>query len=122
VHSQIAPGSKGRAAPKSWVRGLSYAAPAARGGRGTCGRAADTSAARGPKRRAKTDWADAQLLRELLADGRLPESWIPPAQVLEMRARLQLLEDLREQHTAWVQPIHTTHVRTHPRPAQSPTQ
>src|SRR3954449_11812656 len=43
---------------------------------------ADTAAARGPKRRAKTDWADARLLRELLADGRLPESWIPPAQVL----------------------------------------
>ena len=43
---------------------------------------ADTSAARGPKRRAKTDWADARLLRDLLADGRLPESWIPPAQVL----------------------------------------
>src|ERR687889_150719 len=43
---------------------------------------ADTSAARGPKRRAKTDRADARLLRELLADGRLPESWIPPAQVL----------------------------------------
>src|SRR4051794_25172469 len=42
----------------------------------------DTSAARGPKRRAKTDPADARLLRGLLADGRLPESWIPPAQVL----------------------------------------
>src|SRR5215218_7257250 len=67
---------------------------------------ADTSAARGPKRRAKTDWADARLLRELLADDRLPESWIPPAHVLEMRARLQLFKDLREQHTAWVQRIH----------------
>jgi transposase IS116/IS110/IS902 family protein len=33
---------------------------------------ADTSVARGPKRRAKTDWADARLLRDLLADGRLP--------------------------------------------------
>src|SRR3954462_5702801 len=43
---------------------------------------ADTAAARGPKRRAKTDCTDARLLRELLADGRLPESWIPPAQVL----------------------------------------
>jgi hypothetical protein len=43
---------------------------------------ADTSAARGPKRRPKTDRADARLLRDLLADGRLPESWIPPAQEL----------------------------------------
>jgi transposase len=67
---------------------------------------ADTAAARGPKRRAKTDRADARLLRDLLADGRLPESWIPPAQVLEMRARLQLFKDLREQHTGWVQRIH----------------
>ena len=46
---------------------------------------ADTAAARGPKRRAKTDRTDARLLRELLAAGRLPESWIPPEQVLEMR-------------------------------------
>jgi transposase len=67
---------------------------------------ADTAAARGPKRRAKTDRADARLLRDLLADGRLPESWIPPAHVLEMRARLQLFKDLREQHTGWVQRIH----------------
>src|SRR3954469_2997609 len=35
---------------------------------------ADTAAARGPKRRAKTDRTDARHLRELLADGRLPES------------------------------------------------
>jgi len=67
---------------------------------------ADTAAARGPKRRAKTDRTDARLLGELLAAGRLPESWIPPEQVLEMRARLQLFKDLREEHTAWVQRIH----------------
>src|SRR4051794_8074235 len=67
---------------------------------------ADTAAARGPKRRAKTDRADARLLRDLLADGRLPESWIPPAHVLEMRARLQLFKDLREQHTVWIQRLH----------------
>ncbi len=48
---------------------------------------ADTSALRGPKRRAKTDKADAQLLRELLAAGRVPECYIPPSQVLEWRAR-----------------------------------
>src|SRR4029450_4180610 len=39
---------------------------------------ADTSTARGPKKRAKSDVADAALLRELLAGGRLPTSWIPP--------------------------------------------
>src|SRR3954469_16729689 len=67
---------------------------------------ADTAPARGPKRRAKTDRTDARHLRELLAAGRLPESWIPPEQVLEMRARLQLFRDLREEHTAWVQRVH----------------
>jgi transposase len=41
---------------------------------------ADTSIMRGPKRRAKTDLlTDAKLLRELLAAGRLPECYIPPA-------------------------------------------
>jgi hypothetical protein len=44
---------------------------------------ADTSCLRGPKRRAKTDKADARLLRELLATGRVPECYIPPSQVLE---------------------------------------
>src|SRR3954449_10703086 len=67
---------------------------------------ADTAAARGPKRRAKTDRTDARHLRELLAAGRLPEAWISPEQVLEMRARLQLFRDLREEHTAWVQRVH----------------
>src|SRR3954469_3061733 len=67
---------------------------------------ADTAAARGPKRRAKTDRTDARHLCELLAAGRLPESWIPPEQVLEMRSRLQLFKDLREEHTAWVQRVH----------------
>ena len=39
---------------------------------------ADTRAARGRKRRAKTDRADARLLRDLLLAGEIPESWIPP--------------------------------------------
>jgi transposase len=69
---------------------------------------ADTAAMRGPKRRAKTDRTDARLLRQLLADGRLPESWIPPEQVLETRATLELYKDLADEHTAWVQRIHAT--------------
>jgi hypothetical protein len=51
---------------------------------------ADTQAARGRKRHAKTDRSDSRLLRELLADGRLPESWIPPTVVLEWRERVRL--------------------------------
>jgi transposase len=69
---------------------------------------AETAAARGPKRRAKTDGADARLARELLADGRLPLSWIPPAQVREIRVKLELYKDLRDEHTAWVQRVHAT--------------
>jgi transposase len=69
---------------------------------------ADTSTARGPKKRAKSDAADAALMRELLAGGRLPTSWIPPGQVREMRAILELYKDLRDEHTAWVQRIHAT--------------
>ena len=38
---------------------------------------ADTATLRGRKKRAKTDRADARLLRELLDQGRLPESWAP---------------------------------------------
>ena len=67
---------------------------------------ADTAAARGRKKRAKTDRADARLQRELLAQGRLPECWIPPSHVLECRALLELYHDLRAEHTAWVQRIH----------------
>jgi transposase len=69
---------------------------------------ADTPALRGPKRRAKTDRTDARLLRELLADRRLPESWIPPEQVRETRAVLELYKDLLDEHTVWQQRIHAT--------------
>ncbi len=70
------------------------------------GEPAETAALRGPKRRPKTDKADARLLRELVATGRLPECWIPPAHVLECRALLQLFHALRVEHTAWVQRVH----------------
>jgi transposase len=45
-------------------------------------------------------------LRQLLAEGRLPGCWIPPAHVLECRALLETHNDLRREHTAWVQRIH----------------
>ena len=67
---------------------------------------ADTQAARGRKRRAKTDRTDARLLRELLADGELPESWIPPEVVLEWRERVRVYKALVDQRTQWVQRIH----------------
>ena len=67
---------------------------------------ADTSTLRGPKRRAKSDRADAQLLRELLTNGRVPECHISLPQLLEWRAALELYHDLRTQHTGWAQRIH----------------
>jgi transposase len=67
---------------------------------------ADTAFARGRKRHAKTDKTDCRHLRTLLAEGRLPECWIPPAQILECRALLELYHDLRAEHTAWAQRIH----------------
>jgi transposase len=70
------------------------------------GEPADTAAARGRKRHAKTDKTDARHLRTLLAEGRLPECWIPPGQILEYRALLETYHDLRAEHTAWVQRIH----------------
>src|SRR5215213_5848423 len=69
---------------------------------------ADTSAARGPKRRAKTDQLDARHLWELLAAGRLPESWIPPTHVLEVRTLVRCYKALTDEHTAWLQRIHAT--------------
>src|SRR6266498_3053688 len=69
---------------------------------------ADTSAARGPKRRAKTDQLDARHLRELLAAGRLPESWIPPTHVLEVRTQVRCYKALLDEHTAWLQRVHAT--------------
>jgi transposase len=67
---------------------------------------ADTQAARGRKRRAKTDRTDARLLRDLLAAGELPPSWIPPELVLEWRERVRLYMSLVNQRTVWCQRIH----------------
>jgi transposase len=67
---------------------------------------ADTAFARGRKRHAKTGKTDSRHLRVTLADGRLPECWIPPSRILECRALLETYHDLRTQHTGWVQRIH----------------
>ena len=69
---------------------------------------AETAGLGGSKRRAKTDWADARHLRDLLLDGRIPESWIPPAHVLEARALVRLYKDLLEERTSWQQRVHAT--------------
>ena len=67
---------------------------------------AETAGLRGPKKRAKTDRADARLLRTLLLEGRFPESWIPPAHVLEVRTLGRLYCALMDERRAWQQRIH----------------
>jgi transposase len=69
---------------------------------------AEASALRAKKRRAKTDRADARWLRTLLCEGRLPESWIPPAHVREWRTRTRLRKTLVDERTSWLQRIQAT--------------
>jgi transposase len=64
---------------------------------------AEASALKGTKKRAKTDFADARHLRELLVIGRLPESWIAPAHILDLRARVRTRHLLSHQRCEWQQ-------------------
>jgi transposase len=66
---------------------------------------AQTSALRGRKQRAKTDRADARHLRELLLMGRLPECWIAPDHLLDLRARVRLRHTLVDDRGEWQQRI-----------------
>lgn len=66
---------------------------------------AEASALKGKKKRAKTDWADARHVRELLLIGRLPESWISPAHILDLRARVRTRHLLSQQRGEWRQRI-----------------
>lgn len=68
---------------------------------------ADTRALRGPKKRAnKTDRLDARHLRELLYQERLPESWIPPAHIQDLRTLVRTRKTLVEERTSFQQRIH----------------
>jgi len=58
------------------------------------------------RKRPKTDRADARLLRELVLVGRLPESWIAPDHILELRARVRLRHMLVDARGEWRQTIH----------------
>ncbi len=52
---------------------------------------------------AKTDHADCELMVNLLLEGRLPESWIPPAHILELRTLVRLRKTLVDQRIEWQQ-------------------
>lgn len=64
---------------------------------------AETSALRGNKQRAKNDRADARHLRELLMAGRLPECWVAPDHLLDLRARVRLRHTLVDERGEWQQ-------------------
>jgi transposase len=66
---------------------------------------AETAARRGPKKRAKSDRADARHLRELLQEGKLPESWIAPTHILELRSKVRLRHTLIDERGEWQQRI-----------------
>lgn len=66
---------------------------------------AQTSALRGSQKRAKTDRADARHLRELLMTGRLPECWVAPGHLLDLRARVRLRHTLVDERGEWQQRI-----------------
>ena len=93
-------------------RGVHRVAVCGRGGRGRWVRGASRRAGRYAGRRGVASGtprpiaATARLLRELLADGRLPASWIPPTVVLEWRERARLYKTLVDQRSTWVQRIH----------------
>ena len=69
---------------------------------------AETAGLKGPKKRAKNDRADARHLRELVMLGRVPESWIAPDHILDLRARVRLRHELGEQRSEWQQRIQAT--------------
>jgi transposase len=67
---------------------------------------AETKSLQGPKKRAKTDRLDAGHLRDLMVIDRLPESWIPPDHIQEIRTLMRLRHSLIEERTTHKQRIH----------------
>jgi transposase len=67
---------------------------------------AETKSLRGRKKRAKTDRLDAGHLRDLLAIERLPESWIPPEHIQEIRTLMRMRHAMIEERSAYQGRIH----------------
>lgn len=66
---------------------------------------AETSARRGPKRRAKTDGKDCDHMIDLLLHERLPESWVAPDHILELRTLVRLRKALMDERREWQQRV-----------------
>src|SRR5918998_1841612 len=67
---------------------------------------AETKSLQGRKKRAKTDRLDAGHLRDLLVIERLPESWIPPEHIQEIRTLMRMRHTMIEERSAHQQRIH----------------
>jgi len=67
---------------------------------------AETKSLQGRKKRAKTDRLDSGHLRDLMVIDRLPESWIPPDHIQEIRTLMRLRHSLIEERTTHKQRIH----------------
>jgi transposase len=67
---------------------------------------AETRSLQGRKKRAKTDRIDAGHLRDLMVIDRLPESWIPPQHIQEIRTLIRMRHSMVEERTAHLQRIH----------------
>jgi hypothetical protein len=67
----------------------------------------DVAGWKGGRQHAKTDRLDARHPRELLKMGKLPEGWIPPGHVLEIRAKVRPYKDLLGERSRW-QRVHAT--------------
>src|SRR6266568_548870 len=65
-----------------------------------------TRALLGRRRTAKTDRLDARWLARLLAKEMLPESWIPPEEIQQLRDRTRLRKALAEDRRRWGQRLH----------------
>src|SRR5215218_268889 len=64
------------------------------------------NALRGGRRRAKTDRLDARWLVLLLGRDMLPEAWMAPADIQQLRDQTRLRKALCEDHTRWAQRLH----------------
>src|SRR3989454_12221696 len=65
-----------------------------------------TRALLGRRRSAKTDRLDARWLARLMAKEMLPQSWIPRAEIKELRDRTRLRKALAEDRRRWGQRLH----------------
>jgi transposase len=59
-------------------------------------------------RRVKTDWLDAELLADLLRMGRLPEAWIAPGSIRELRELVRYRRKLAQLQTGLKAQVHQT--------------